>query len=390
MLQAKLANGQLVTLATKSKDKIEQMRKHEQFFCPICEEQVIVKAGTQIIPHFAHQAKSTCVSTHRGEGPYHMKGKLLLKRWLKSQHIDVKLEPYLQSIKQQPDLLITINNKKIALEYQCARIPIEVVQKRTQNYIKANIVPLWILGKNLFKNKFNQLHVSPFILQFIHQFNASTPTVLFYFCPETFRFFISSNLYLTSHYRAYHKLHIRQMKTYTFKQLVNQNKIASKELISFWKYEFQRFRVQQRYRASGEELKWRTWLYSKQIAIDQLPLYVYLPTELQFLMKVPPWNWQSRLCLDIIHPLEIGDIFTIEQCENYLQQFIYPPSYYPLINSTSSPIRQYLHHLEQFHIIEKRVNGSYYKQKKITLHKNVDTALKHDDVLINQLMYNYS
>src|SRR5699024_9424093 len=94
MLQARSKEGVLVTIATLTKTEIEKMRT-KPFFCPVCEERVIIKAGSKIIPHFSHQAKTNCVYQERGEGVYHEKGKLILYQWLNKQQLQVELEVYI-------------------------------------------------------------------------------------------------------------------------------------------------------------------------------------------------------------------------------------------------------------------------------------------------------
>src|SRR5699024_2794949 len=114
---------------------------------------VIVKAGDKVIPHFAHQSKSNCPSGEGGEGPYHEKGKLLLFNWLRSQNLDVKLEKYIKEINQRPDILLKVNKKLIAIEYQCTRIPVEQIRLRNRGYKKAGITPIWILGAKRFSRR---------------------------------------------------------------------------------------------------------------------------------------------------------------------------------------------------------------------------------------------
>src|SRR5699024_12473256 len=48
------------TLAMLSQDKIKHIRYRTNFYCPTCEEKVIVRAGPHMIPHFAHYSKSKC------------------------------------------------------------------------------------------------------------------------------------------------------------------------------------------------------------------------------------------------------------------------------------------------------------------------------------------
>src|SRR5699024_4561598 len=89
---------------------------------------------------------SQCDIKKRGEGEYHYKGKLLLYEWLKSQQKDVKLEAYIPEIKQRPDLLLTVKNKQIAIEFQCATIDPQIIFQRNKGYRRANIIPILILG----------------------------------------------------------------------------------------------------------------------------------------------------------------------------------------------------------------------------------------------------
>lgn len=390
MLQARSEDGELITLAMLTKDKIEYLRKENQFFCPMCNGQVIIKAGTEMIPHFAHKALSQCPSYMGGESQYHMQGKVSLKYWLKQQNISVKLEPYLKSINQVPDLLIELNNKKIAIEFQCARIPIKEVKKRNIGYEQVGIVPIWILGKKLLKTSSNRIQISPFILQFIHQFNQSMPTVLYFLCPHTKQLYTISNLYLSSQTRAFYQMEIKPLSSLTFKQLFTVRNIPITQILSQWKQELRRFRTHPRYQAYGEELKWRTWLYYKRISIEQLPTFVHLPTMSQQFMTVPSWNWQSRLYFDLIDRLQRQEQFTIEQCEYILKYYSLPHNHFPLIKDSKSPIKYYLQHLEKLHIIKQLSDTTFQKQQSIPVYKNIEQALKGDHVLLNELMYNYS
>src|SRR5690625_7316594 len=123
MLQARKRNHDFITLNHLTTAAIEEHRQQNRFYCPICQEPVMIKAGIKLIPHFAHYAKTDCPSYRGGEGPYHERGKLLLYEWLKAQNIHVELEVYLKDIQQQPDLLLHINHRKIAIEFQTSRIP---------------------------------------------------------------------------------------------------------------------------------------------------------------------------------------------------------------------------------------------------------------------------
>src|SRR5699024_9928831 len=146
--------------------EITQKRK-QPFFCPACNEQVIVRAGPYTIPHFAHKAKSKCPHAGSGEGVYHEKGKFLLYRWLQQQGFQTELEHYLPSIQQRPDIFLTISNKRIAIEYQCSRTPVQTIHKRIRGYYRSGITPIWILSAKLFKRLGkNRIKIDSFLRHF--------------------------------------------------------------------------------------------------------------------------------------------------------------------------------------------------------------------------------
>ncbi len=132
-----------------------------------------------------------------------MKGKLSLYEWLRGENQAVQLETYLSTIQQRPDILVERNRRKIAIEYQCARITKEEIIKRQVGYQKLGIIPIWILGAKLLKRiGKNHLQLDPFTRHFIHQFNKTLPPTLYYFCPHTDSLTIVTDFHMTSSTRA--------------------------------------------------------------------------------------------------------------------------------------------------------------------------------------------
>src|SRR5699024_5066829 len=297
-----------------------------------------------------------------GEGAYHEKGKLLLYQWFKKQNKHVFLEKHLPEINQRPDLLLIINNKKIAIEFQCARIPINLLLKRNRGYQQMGIQPIWILGANQMKRMGqNSFKVDPFTLRFIHQFHPQQSTFLYYFCPNTKQFLIASDLYVTRQGRAAAKLRFLKLDTIYFNDLFYNYLFQPKELNRLWTTAKKHFRYNRRRRPRGRELTWHQWLYLKQLSIEYLPSVIYLPVSNQFIMKSSLWDWQSRICLDIIEPLNLGDIFTIDECFYLLQNHIHKQGTFPLIKSFVHPIQQYLTILDRLQLIQQ-VTPTHYKK----------------------------
>lgn len=387
MLQAKSQEGNLITLANLTEEEIEHYRKNIKFYCPTCGEPVLVKAGNMVTPHFAHQAIIDCESYGRGEGEYHENGKLLLYQWLKSQGLKVELEKYIREIKQQPDILVTLKNKKIAIEYQCARVPIEQIQIRNKGYNQAGIIPLWILGANRFKrHDRNRIKVDQFILQFVHQFSATHPLTLFFFCPHTLEFITFQDMFMTQTSYTLGCFTFRKLNKMIMTDLFSQAKFTPQQLYQHWKREKRRFRLQQRKTSFGKERAWQQYLYLKQTHLEYLPSIINLPVSHQFKMKSPLWDWQTRLCLDVLDPLPIGRQFTLNHCEQRLRNQLHQHNYFPLVRSTENPIIQYLHLLKVLKYIEESSPYTYTKINAITHHCHIEESILGDERILEELM----
>lgn len=387
MLQAKTKEGSIITLFTLTRSEIESHRKTGSFFCPECGEPVIIKAGLKMIPHFSHYPSSNCTSIHKGEGPYHELGKLQLYQWLQKQKIHTYLEPYLKKIKQRPDLLIKIKNIWIAIEFQCASTPIPVIQQRTNGYRKLGIYPIWILGaKRLQRKGSNTLKIDLFTNQFLNRLSSKHSLSLFYYCPHSSQIIIFQPSTFIRSKEAIGTFKIRKLGQLPFRQLFEPNDpIDHNHVLSLLQNEKKRFRTNINNKVFGHEYYFRQWLYKKQKYVQTLPSVVYLPILHQYKMKLSLWNWQSRICLDILEPLPIGSIFSIKVCYSMLKPFIHSSEYFPLIYDQHSPIREYFQLLESAQIV-KRVNENYY-QKINELHffNHAEEAIKEDYELMIQL-----
>ena len=387
MLQAQSNHGELITLISLTEGELERHRRECQFFCPACKERVMIRSGPKVVPHFAHYPKSNCPEIKGGEGNYHEKGKLLLYQWLKSQQLHVELEPYLKEIKQQPDILLLLQGKIIAIEYQCARIPIRDIQRRNNGYKQRGIIPIWILGAKQFKRQGkNHLKIDQFTNQFIHQFSPNTSKRLFYFCPETLQLTIFQSFYFTNVSKAIGKFYFDQLNQMKFTDLFGESDFPKHELYQLWKKEKRNFRLNHHKRFYGTHLAWRQWLYLQHTHLEYLPSLIYLPVSAQHLMKTPPWDWQSRLYIGIIDPLPIGQKFLLRQAVGMLRNHHHRQNQFPLITSEVCPIRDYLHLLSLLGMIQKQSKEHYIKLKTVPFHRHIEAALVSDEVIMDELI----
>ncbi|MFS0574490.1 competence protein CoiA family protein [Sporosarcina sp. 179-K 3D1 HS] len=140
-------NGNLVVLLpSMEKDMLRKSRTTSLFYCPQCENPVQLKVGDIVIPHFAHLHDTSCSNAFsEGESFEHLLGKQHLFTFLQKHAERVELEPFVERISQRPDLLVTLDSKQIAIEFQCSPISALRMNDRTAGYQRAGIAPFWLL-----------------------------------------------------------------------------------------------------------------------------------------------------------------------------------------------------------------------------------------------------
>ncbi|WP_339163761.1 competence protein CoiA family protein [Siminovitchia sp. FSL W7-1587] len=143
--------GMAVNLAEMERRHVGKLR-NIRFYCPVCKEPLVLKAGSVRIPHFAHRIKSQCFTTEP-ESARHLQGKKDLFRFCLKNGYESTLEQYLPEIQQRPDVLAIRNGRRYAIEYQCTPISIRSIQQRSDRYLKIGITPIWIIGGYPFVKK---------------------------------------------------------------------------------------------------------------------------------------------------------------------------------------------------------------------------------------------
>src|SRR5699024_2790756 len=108
------------------------------------------------------------------------------------------------------------------------------------------------------------------------------------------------------------RLTIEKLNQMIFTDLFKNNQFTQSNLYEEWKKKKKTFGLRRNRHAYGREQAWQQWLYLKGLHREHLPSIIYLPVSLQFKMNSAPWDWQSRLCLDMLEPLTIGQKFTIQ------------------------------------------------------------------------------
>lgn len=161
-----------------------QATRGKCYYCPACGERVILRQGKSKISHFAHFSNSRCIDNQEGETYEHLLGKQQIFEWALKNEWQPELEVYLPEIKQRADLLVTINGKKVAIEFQCSSLKVQRLKERNQGYSSLNYKFWWILGSRYqgltyrySAQKFMQFHRNQLFLPFWNTSSASVKKI---------------------------------------------------------------------------------------------------------------------------------------------------------------------------------------------------------------------
>ncbi|MEK5230855.1 competence protein CoiA family protein [Lysinibacillus sp. FSL K6-0232] len=180
-----------------TREALQRYRRQVKFFCPQCLEPVQLKIGHYNIPHFAHLTKNHCDQLFaEGESKLHLQGKIQLFEWLQQLGHTVELEPFLKKLSQRPDLLITVEGNRFAVEFQCSAISHEKWQQRTTGYNKHHIKAIWLFQTPSEKQTINGIHklkISPLLQKALQPTQEGLPYLITYNA-QTAKFIYWTNL----------------------------------------------------------------------------------------------------------------------------------------------------------------------------------------------------
>ncbi len=152
MLVAYGPGDMLVIAGETPLEQAQSLSREQALRCPNCRGVVYARGGpekqTQL--HFAHQ-RGECAWSTEVESVRHMRGKVVLARWLREQfpRARVTLEERLPEPSRIADILVTHADRQLqAVEFQCAPLDLDEWKHRHEAYRKANIIDTWIIGSN--------------------------------------------------------------------------------------------------------------------------------------------------------------------------------------------------------------------------------------------------
>lgn len=387
MLVAITKDERFVSLRNQKKDSVLAMLKDQTFYCPVCEGEVIAKLGDKHIWHFAHRKYHKCDAEFEPETPHHLNGKLQLFDWLRSKNLDVKLERYLPNIKQRPDLLITTTKQKIAVEYQCSTIPIQLYMKRTDTYIKHGYKPLWILGSNLLKRSSQQFfRLNHFLWSFARRQTPNKRPYFLFYCPIRKSFITVTNVIPLSSLNSTGDAHITPLNSATFPFHFST---TSNINLNLWVKIRRNWRTPKRHLSKTEKFFYQFYYHKRKNPL-LFPSEAGIPIKNHESIETPQHIWQSWLLETHLSSRTIGEKIPlqlfIKSFETLVKQRIFHLRTMPLVTNCTYQlaIENYMGSLCELGILLRVNNQLFVKLKHVHELLSFEQALMEDKRMLKK------
>jgi competence protein CoiA len=376
LLTAQTKSGENICLGFDyNKDFLLKLRSNEDFVCPICGENVLLKLGNQRIFHFAHKQGGACRDFYENESVYHMEGKRQLYQWLIKQRIPAALEYYDREIQQRPDIMFQYNGKKYALEFQCSSIPERLFTKRTKTYLQNGYIPIWLLANSqMHLKKKNIVALSTFQYFFLRP-SSSGKFYIPSYCPDhhQFHFFDSITPYSIKNAFSNHSLY--PLHKIDFQELL-EPEIGSPVNLPCWNREIEKYNLNWSLYPSQQHKSFFQEIYNNNLNLFLLPPVIGLPVPHAVLIQTSPIIWQTYLYLDIIASKRTNDFITLQEINFHFKKRQHRKEIVlrklPQLEQ-SNPLTAFIEYillLEQLGIISRTDETTFQLNRKIIIPKS--------------------
>lgn len=314
MFIAKTSDGQIVSLMNVSRETLTHLKKQEQYFCPACSGELLLKMGMKKLPHFAH--KSQCSIKPEGESQQHLLGKKKLFHWLTWQGFETQMECYLSELNQQPDLLFQWNGKKGVIEFQCSIIPLEEMYRRTTNYINHSYRPLWIVDHRLITAQLkHRVQLNEFLTHFITR-TSSGDSFILAMDPREEKFYTYHHIVPYSINRAFVTVQEFTLQERLEKLLISKDQ--SFPFYDYWFEETERWVKRLLIIPNGRKNTFLQFLYHHHLHLLDLPPEVGVPVPDMFIIKNSPIEWQFYIWFYFLYQQRLGAVIPLEDIYSFL------------------------------------------------------------------------
>lgn len=394
LLSALNDKGKLVSLINVPKDFVKQ-NLSSHYYCPVCEEPLILKVGKIRIPHFAHKRFAKCsFLTTEPESPRHLLGKKHLYQHYKRKGFDVYLEYYLPEIQQRPDLFVKKGDLTYAIEFQCSPLPRQRLEERNAGYQKLDILPIWILGTTPYKKRKNKIFELTDFQFSLSKHNPHSGLTLLSYLPEKKAFLqLSKMISLTSTklLGVLQEVSLLNNK----KSSLNMNENAYDRQI--WLNEKRTWLQHKVYYGNLQEDPFLKEVYTSGHNPFLLPEICGIPVPHAHFIYEPPIVWQFYLYLDCLHGLPVGQKLSLKWVNQKIFTRIKNGSIaireFPLdlhnLYSWKMTISEYFSMLITIEYLSKIGEDLFVIEKKVEIPKNAEEAImKENAVFQKDILHN--
>lgn len=388
MLTAKRKDGTLFTIPEQlSPDVLSVMKGAQPYYCPCCDSELIMKAGTIKIPHFAHKRHATCTASSDSESPYHLLAKRKLFTWFISHGYHAELEAYFPDIKKRADILVTVGDKRYALEFQCSTISETLFIERTKAYQSVHITPLWILAaKQVKRVEGQEFKLSSF--QWLFVTGTSSYPFLWTYCPEQNQLSAIKGMTPFSPSVTFAERTTAPLERLSPTQLIPQltNRFS---FITLWRYKRKSWCFHRVKTANLQDPLFRAF-YANRFTVTSLPIEVGIPVKGMCFIKTAAIEWQSWLYLDVLAKRELGQVIQLRAFFQSFQKrkemgYIKVRSL-PLlsVHEQVNPVQEYVLFLLKAGYLMETTIGNYKLMKKIVKPCTMDENEKMENLFYRE------
>lgn len=391
MLSALNQEGKHITLIQSffNKDLIGRLRS-DDYFCPVCKERLIFRAGNIRIPHFSHRRDSACTTFEtEPESLQHLQGKKYLFHFFSNQGLNVSLEYYLPDIKQRADLFVQNQSQSFAIEYQCSPLPKSLLEKRTKGYKSKGIIPIWIIGGKPFqKSQKGVFHLSEFHWSMISE-RQYIGLNLLSFDSESSRFYLLSNITSISPKIVSATLLSRSITTATLPlKFPYINKNNNHTLWLQHKRKWLQHKVQYGNLVHDHFLK---AIYSSGHNPFLLPPLCGLPVQHMECFYSYPLEWQFMIYLECFRKLQVGSRISLkyvnQKVQAWIKEGLIVPRTFPLEQNISwrNAVEKYFSLLTEMEYFSNLGEDLFEMAKQVKTPSSTEEAIHWEETIFNRL-----
>ncbi|MGG1691033.1 competence protein CoiA [Heyndrickxia ginsengihumi] len=391
MFTAMNQDGECINLLFFHKrESLRELKEQQTFFCCHCYQPVLLKIGKYKLPHFAHVKNNNCLYTSKHESFQHLQAKKDFYEWLKRQLLEPQVETFISVIQQKADLLVKLNRQLFAIEYQCSKIPMQQIIKRTKGYLEEHIIPVWILGGLPYQKVVGEhrFQLTDFQMAFI-RYDYKKGFYLFSYSPQNRQFHILTQLMPVSLTTVIANITQQPLYSITFPLLAHQL-ISTSMNNGFYEKWFQL-----RKEWIHTKLKYGKGFkdpFLREVYLhDQHPLYlpaiIGLPLKQMMICREHAIEWQFYYWIDNLRNLKNGQALTFKQIhENFrkrMEQRYLHLRHFPLIyqDVKDEMLHQYTQLLIRLGYLKEVKKRKYIMNKSIPIPKNMEEVIRMEKKL---------